>query len=323
MSLALRRRPVGLVVLMALAAATVALAVLAPWPRLGGEIAALQRLLHGELVAALRGVKAHEAAALWTLIGVSFGYGIFHAAGPGHGKAVIATYLASNERRLRQGLILSAAASAVQGLTAIAITGVVVWLLQQTLHQAQETAMTVEKVSFALIGLLGLVLAYGGATGLWRRSAGQGHHHGHGHDHDHDEAPCHEPGCGHAHGPGPQDLAAPPSWRRSLAVIVSVGIRPCSGAILVLLFAHALDLPWAGIAAVAAMTLGTAITVAALASLAVYARRWSLAVLASRSGGGVLGQAADGIRLAGGVLVALLGFSLLIDAFTTLQQPPF
>lgn len=322
MSLALRRRPVGLVLLLALVAVTVALAVLAPWPRIGGEIAALQRLLHGELVAALRAVKAHEAAALWTLIGVSFGYGIFHAAGPGHGKAVIAAYLASNEQRLRQGLILSAAASAVQGLTAIAITGVVVWLLQQTLHQAQETAMTVEKVSFALIGLLGLVLAYGGTTRLWRRASGQGHDHGHGHDHD--EAPCHEPGCGHAHGPGPQDLGAPPSWRRSLAVIVSVGIRPCSGAILVLLFGHALDLPWAGIAAVAAMTLGTAITVAALACLAVYARRWSLALVASRSGtGATLGQVADGIRLAGGVLVALLGFSLLLDAFTTLQQPPF
>jgi ABC-type nickel/cobalt efflux system permease component RcnA len=322
MSLALRRRPVGLVLLLALVAVAVALAVLAPWPRIGGEIAALQRLLHGELVAALRAVKAHEAAALWTLIGVSFGYGIFHAAGPGHGKAVIATYLASNEQRLRQGLILAAAASAVQGVTAIAITGVVVWLLQQTLHQAQETAMTVEKMSFALIGLLGLMLAYGGAARLWRRSSGPGHHHGHGHDHD--EAHCHEPGCGHAHGPGPQDLAAPPSWRRSLAVIVSVGVRPCSGAILVLLFAHALDLPWAGIAAVAAMTLGTAITVAALASLAVYARRWSLALVASRSGtGATLGQVADGIRLAGGVLVALLGFSLLLDAFTTLQQPPF
>jgi len=320
MSLALRRRPVGLIVLLALVAVTVALAALAPWPRIGGEIAALQRLLHGELVAALRGVKAHEAAAFWTLIGVSFGYGIFHAAGPGHGKAVIATYLASNEQRLRQGLILAAAASAVQGVTAIAITGVVVWLLQQTLHQAQETAMTVEKLSFALIGLLGLMLAYGGATRLWRRSSGRGHHHGH----DHDEAHCHEPGCGHVHGPGPADLAAPPSWHRSLAVIVSVGVRPCSGAILVLLFAHALDLPWAGIAAVAAMTLGSAITVAALASLAVYARRWSLALVASRSGTGTtLGQVADGIRLAGGVLVALLGFSLLLDAFTTLQQPPF
>ena len=61
------------------------------------------------------------------------------------------------------------------------------------------------------------------------------------------------------------------NWRTSLGVVFSIGLRPCSGAILVLVFARAVDLPLAGVAAVAAMSMGTAATVVMLATAAVYA----------------------------------------------------
>ena len=97
-------------------------------------------------------------------------------------------------------------------------------------------------------------------------------HHGHDHHHDHDHV--HDEHCGHSHGPTPSELAGPGGWRRGLGAIFAVGIRPCSGAILVLVFALAQGLFWAGIAATFVMGLGTAITVATIAIVAVSAKGW-------------------------------------------------
>ena len=101
---------------------------------------------------------------------------------------------------------------------------------------------------------------------------GHDHHH-HGHDHnDHGPGHVHDEHCGHSHGPTPDQLAGPGGWRRGLGAIVAVGLRPCSGAILVLVFALAQGLFWAGVLATFVMGLGTAITVATIAVLAVSAR---------------------------------------------------
>jgi ABC-type nickel/cobalt efflux system permease component RcnA len=137
----------------------------------------------------------------------------------------------------------------------------------------------------------------------------QGHHHHHdahdhhGHDHVHDEH------CGHSHGPTPSDLAGPGGWRRGFAAILTVGIRPCSGAILVLVFALAQGLFWAGIAATFLMGLGTAITVAAIAVVAVSAKDIAARLSAGRDGGGALFM--RGIELAAAGLVLLFGVGLL------------
>src|SRR4029077_13912944 len=121
-----------------------------------------------------------------------------------------------------------------------------------------------------------------------------GHHHGHGHDHhghahshvDHDHV--HDEHCGHSHGPLPGELAGPGGWRRGFGTIFAVGLRPCSGAILVLVFALAQGLFWAGIAATFVMGLGTAITVAAIAVMAVSAKDLARRLSGAREGGGAL-----------------------------------
>src|SRR5262249_34060711 len=127
----------------------------------------------------------------------------------------------------------------------------------------QGVATTLESVSDALISLVGLMLL--GVCGLRLRSrlsADRDHHHHHDHDHHH----------GHSHGPSAHDMAHPVSLRSLAGIIVSIGIRPCSGAILIMLVAHVLRLRAAGIAAVLAMAVGTAITVAAVAILTIHAR---------------------------------------------------
>jgi nickel/cobalt transporter (NicO) family protein len=121
--------------------------------------------------------------------------------------------------------------------------------------------------------------------------------------------------CDHAHGPEPADLAGPGGWRRGLGAIVAVGVRPCSGAILVLVFALAQGLFWAGAAATFVMSIGTAITVAAIATLAVSARGVAARIASSRSGYGMLVM--RGIEMGAAALILAFGVLLLAGYLAT------
>src|SRR6201999_399386 len=139
------------------------------------------------------------------------------------------------------------------------------------------------------------------------------HHHGHDHGHDHhhhDHDHDHDSAWGHAHGPEPEELAGPGGWRRGFSAILAVGLRPCSGAILVLVFALAQGLFWAGVAATFAMGLGTALAVAGIANLAVGARGLAGRLASARGGGGLL--ALRGLEVAAATLVLAFGVLLLL-----------
>jgi nickel/cobalt exporter len=135
-----------------------------------------------------------------------------------------------------------------------------------------------------------------------------GHRHSEAHsqpDHEHDEA-C---AWGHAHAPEPEDLAGPGGWQRGLSAIIAVGLRPCSGAILVLVFALAQGLFWVGVGSTFMMALGTFITVATIATVAVAARAWANRFATTPSGFGTL--ALRGIEGAAAVLIMIFGVLLL------------
>ena len=119
----------------------------------------------------------------------------------------------------------------------------------------------------------------------------------------------HDEHGGHSHGPEPAELAGPGGWRRGFGAILAVGLRPCSGAILVLVFALAQGLFWAGIAATFVMGLGTAITVATIAVMAVSAKDLARRLSAGREGGGALFM--RGVEFAAAGLVLLFGAGLL------------
>jgi nickel/cobalt transporter (NicO) family protein len=311
-----------------------------PATGIAGWLLAQQAYFYRALAAMIRAAKA-DGTAPWGLIGVSFVYGIFHAAGPGHGKAVISSYLVANEETWRRGIALSFASAVLQSLTAIAIVGVAAVLLGATAKLMGDTVRVIEIVSYVLIVLLGarllwikgrsffaalrrvktpaLAIAAANHDRKGDRHAHNcthehAHHHVHNHAHDHVEhhADDEEPDIlpwGHAHGPEPQDLAGPQGWRHGLVAIVSVGLRPCSGAIIVLVFALAQGLFWAGIASTFVMGLGTAITVAAVATLAVGAR--SLAKRLASKPGGYGSVVARGLEFGAAGLVLLFGILLL------------
>jgi nickel/cobalt exporter len=298
-------------------------------PQVGGIVGwllAKQSEFYREMSATIRAAKS-DGSAVWTLLAISFAYGIFHAAGPGHGKAVISSYLIANRETARRGIVLSFASAMLQALVAVVVVGICAWLLNATAKTMCGAEKGIEIASYALIAAFGarLVWTKGGSfmralsakpVPVMAMAAAHGHHgHGHAHDHGHhhhdhhDHDHVHDEHCGHSHGPTPDQLAGPGGWQRGLGAIFAVGLRPCSGAILVLVFALAQGLFWAGVAATFVMGIGTAITVATIAVLAVSARG-----IAQRLSGGSDGRGTlimRGIEFAAAGLVLLFGIGLL------------
>lgn len=316
-----------------------------------GWLIEMQSRFYRQISTTLRAAK-EDGNAVWTLLAISFAYGIFHAAGPGHGKAVISSYMIASEDTARRGIVLSFVAALLQSLVAIAIVSIGAWLLNATARTLCGTQRTIEIASYALIAVFGARLVWTKGRGLVRavRSAAVAsipsptlapallpmaeavpqpvsHHvgghaapHAH-HDRDHprhlhahvhaDDEPghVHDEHCGHSHGPTPDQLAGPGGWRRGFGAIIAVGLRPCSGAILVLVFALAQGLFWAGIAATLLMGLGTGITVACIAILAVSAKGVARRLVAHREGMGVVALRA--LEFGAAAAVLLFGAGLL------------
>ncbi|MFD2184755.1 nickel/cobalt transporter [Rhodoplanes azumiensis] len=409
-----------------------------------GWLLAEQARFYRALSGLVRAAK-QDGTAVWSLLGVSFLYGIFHAAGPGHGKAVISSYMIANEETWKRGVILSFASAFLQAVVAVAVVAVAAIALNATAKTMNEAVRWIEIVSYALIALVGARLVWVKGRGFLAAlaalrvgrvaapvaspalvptgpvavdpvpattrepalaglvHAGHSHHdhahdharelgharhdhvhgaacgcghdhrhdhhhhdhdHAHDHGHDHAHAPAaaahrpdavvtsavapdhahhdhahhdharhdharhdharhdhthadhvHGPDCGCAHGPDPKDLAGPGGWSRGLAAIVAVGLRPCSGAILVLVFALAQGLFWAGVGATFAMGLGTAVTVAAIATIAVGAKAVATRFAAHREGRGALFL--RGLEVAAACGVLLFGVALLAGYMVT------
>ncbi|MEQ9488298.1 MAG: nickel/cobalt transporter [Alphaproteobacteria bacterium] len=323
MPLALRiALPIGAVLIVVAAVGAIVFAV-APagtfsFTGIVADIQSVQRNLHQQLATAMRLIQEEGIAAAWTLTGLSFFYGVFHAAGPGHGKVVISTYLLTQESQLRRGVVLAVLSSFVQGITAIVAVTATVAVMRMTLRQAQGATANLEIVSYGLVALVGLMLL----VSRFRRIRNR-HRHGRKseHKHDHDGLDSHSH-CGHAHGPSRADLDVPLSLAGMAAIVFSIGIRPCSGGILTLLVAFSLGLPWAGVAAVMAMALGTAITVSAVATLSVYSRKGALHLmrfLPDRAG--LVSVIVDGVAMLGGVVILLAGLLLLYATWTAPLHP--
>lgn len=289
----------------------------------------LQAQLHRRLGRAVRRVKTDNLlAAIFGLCLLSFGYGVVHAVGPGHGKAVISSYVLANERTLRRGVAIAFLAGGFQALSAILLVGIAAIALNTAGTKVRLAAGTLESISYALVALVGAWLLYAQLKKYfaWRRSArahasGAGapprdksHDHGpaHVHDHsrDHGHSHDHDGCCGHAHMPEPTQLDQNWSWRRALTMALAVGIRPCTGAVIVLIFALAQGLFWAGVGATFAMSLGTSITVSVLAVLAVGARQATIGLVGGRSGVASAIYAVAGIG--GSALILAFGVTFFI-----------
>lgn len=236
------------------------------------KIAAVQQDLNRELHAKLTEMQTTESVLpALIVIGVAFLYGVFHAAGPGHGKFIVTSYFLARNGPVSHGIIMSGLIALTQAVSAIMIVFVLVFALGLGRIQVLGYAVTIELVSYALVILLGLYMAWGAFRGKdcdHSHGPGDGHHHDH-HGHDHHD---HH----HHHGASRAVTRDGPWYRKGRDMIVTAiaaGIRPCTGAIILLLFTMANGLYAVGILGSLAMALGVAITVSVVGLMAIGARR--------------------------------------------------
>ena len=306
--------------------------------RAGAWLLETQAQINRELATAVRRLKSADPfSATLTLAFLSFAYGVLHAAGPGHGKAVISSYVLADGRTVRRGILLAFMAAMIQALSALVLVGILVLVFRATGVQMRVMEAWLETVSWALVALVGVWLVYYQLRTYFAGSAAHAHGHTHGHDHGHHHDHAHHNGHDHAHHdhshaahqhtdsceicahvPDPSQLKGDWSWRRALALAFAVGVRPCTGAILVLVFAIGQGLMWAGVLSTFAMAVGTAITVSVLAASAVGFRE-----LATRLAGGGSSPWAGRIQLAAGLggasLVLVMGTLFFIGSLSTIK----
>lgn len=295
------------------------------WGEIQGWILARQSEFYLALKDTVKLVEENPSA-LALLLVLSFAYGVFHAAGPGHGKVVLTTYLFASGATARRGALLALIAAMVQASVAVILIGIAAVALNLTAMAITRTAQWLELGSYALFVVLGgwlLLRAWRGvAQNLRQRHEpalhdhnGHGHHnhdhhdhhdHDHSHDHSHHHHHVHDEscGCGHSHAPSLETVEQVSGLRGMALAVLSMGLRPCSGALIVLVFALSQKVFWAGILSAYAMGIGTGLTIAILALVAVYARSFSQS-LVSR------GLASQWVNWFGVVLLAFGGAIVL------------
>ncbi len=291
------------VILTAALAAALALAVM--WLQGGLDGIARwaiegQRDFQNAMAGALRSLRAGEPGALATLMGITFAYGFFHAVGPGHGKILIGGYGAGSGVRAGRLAGIALAASLAQATTAVVLVyaGVLVlgWSREQLVGAGDEI---LTPVSYAAIGLVGVYLALRGLRNVLRQWRPAAQPHG---------AGC---GCkGHSHGPSAEQVSKLRGWRDSALLIGSIAIRPCTGALFLLILTWRMGIEAAGIAGAYAMGLGTASVTVAVALLAVSARDgalvWSGPIARARA-------VIPALELVAGALVAVVSWQILMQ----------
>jgi nickel/cobalt transporter (NicO) family protein len=301
---------------------------------LTGWLMAQQSWLTHLMAAKVHALNGNPSAA-WGLVGLGLAYGVVHAAGPGHGKAVLASYLLANEASLKRGAAMALMAALLQALIAIALVGAAGFLFQATASQMTHAADWIELASYCGVAAIGAWLVWRKGAALlaaltqhaerrralastpafagvaWERPAftlsAAAYRAGPPGDMGQLADEC---GHMHMHMPDPAQLNGPFSWRAAAGTVIAAGARPCSGAILVLVFAMAQGLFAAGVAAAFAMAIGTAVATGALAWIAVFAKSTAMRLASGENSR--LALVARGFEFAAALAVLAFGVALLV-----------
>lgn len=263
-----------------------------------------QREFQNALAGGLRALRAGEPGAIAALAGLCFAYGFFHALGPGHGKFLIGGYGVSHEVPLLRLSVISLLSSLGQALTAIALVLAGLFVMGWTRTQMTGAAETIMlPISALAIGLIGLWLAFRGARKLWKLRAKPAATQPHGHAHGHG---CGS-GCGHRHGPSADEIRQAGGLRDAAALIGSIAIRPCSGAVLLLVLTWHMDILPAGVLGALAMSTGTAALTILVAASSVFIRQ---STLFSLSGSARAAHVLPAIEIAAGAAILLVSIQM-------------
>ncbi|WP_439287289.1 zinc transporter permease subunit ZevB [Lonepinella sp. BR2357] len=301
------------------------------FPYLFKQVVLWQREFNQLLSDNLHQIKQAPIYAGTSLILVSFGYGVFHALGPGHGKFIMTSYLSLHESKILASMRLAFFSSLMQGVVAIVATSIVVVLLNLSSSYFKASQLWLERGAYALIFLLGSQWIIQSGKKIWQiqrkpkilqikpvadnqilKSAVQNPPVFLSYIHDEN---C---GCGHQHLPAEDQLSQANSLKSQWLIILSIGMRPCTGAIFILFLSYMLDLYLWGVVATMAMAVGTGMTLSSFALMVQYARKTAVRVGKWYLSPRIKSQFSHWLKLAFGLL--LMGFAVSLIYATTLQS---
>lgn len=331
------------------------------WADIVRAITEAQAAFHQLLSQHIGQFNEHPTRSGLLLIGISFLYGVFHAAGPGHGKAVLVTYLSTQKESLRQSLLISFAAAIFQALVAVAVVTLISLILNQTFAQVNTISARAEQSSYVLVMIFGGYLLFQALnrarvfvsrTGLVSSSvAADAHSHEHHHNHNHNDDPHNYHNHNHEHHEHHEHYEhyehdhhshdhyhehdhhgnccnhtyvaeEKISFWQTVGLVVAMGARPCTGAIMVLIYAKIVGIYWVGVLSTLLMGFGTGLTIALLGSLTVIFREKLSAVLSDEEQGHSHGFMRPLLSSLGGVLLIALGWSLFQASVVVSTQHP-
>ncbi|WP_435140925.1 nickel/cobalt transporter [Pseudopelagicola sp. nBUS_19] len=280
---------------LSILAVCVAVLNIVPWMDIQRWAVGEQRTVQNAMAGALRGIQAGDPLAVWTLCSTTAAYGFFHALGPGHGKVLIGGAALVSGVTLKRLSILTVLSSLAQAGTAIFLVGSLYLLFQVSSEVLVNiTDAWLASASYAAITAIGAVLVFRGMRILYK--LGQAKQIAHG---------C----CGHAHYPSVKAVQTLTSARDVVALIVSIGVRPCTGALFVLVIAARFDAFAVGCLAVVTMGLGTAAFNLTMATSGVAARQ--LAGLGAHNQESMQAVSAT-LHVTGGVLIIAISLGMLL-----------
>jgi ABC-type nickel/cobalt efflux system permease component RcnA len=221
------------------------------------QVLQIQRQIHEALTNQIEALKEGKSlAALWGLLLMSFGYGIFHVLAPGHGKVIVTSYFIGNEAKWIDGVWAGLIMSVGHTITAVGVVIVLYLLLGLTQFGVLANARYVELLGYGLISAIGIWLLWKAVKNKPECSVCHEKHHGHAHAHKHE----------HEHA----SIAQSDSGKSLFAV---ASLVPCSGSMIILLFTVANGVLWAGVLAVIAIALGMWLTITAIGTVSIFLRR--------------------------------------------------
>jgi len=230
-----------------------------------------QRQVNAGVAIHMRALETGNSFAAFFLgLGVAFLYGMIHALGPGHGKFVIMSYFMGREVYVLRGLVMAAQMAVVHVIAAVVIVWVADILLKTSLGIGLADVPGIRAGSFLIIAGIGIYMLYQAVRG----SGGHTHTHNHTHDHNH-----HHHGHSHDHPHGASHAT------EGGLVALAVGMVPCPGAVLVMLYAIANDMIYPGFLLVAAMSVGIGLTIAILGVATILLRQFATRFIENSSGG--------------------------------------
>ena len=321
------------------------------WPSLVISSIQWQREVNSELADLLYEARSNPWGAGSYLIGFSFIYGMLHSLGPGHGKVIVSTYLATHPTKAKASLVLTIVSAFLQALVAILLVSVLLWGFSASMRMVNDKANMFVSLSFALVALVGALICWKALGNIYRSirkpklkvkaittlaadtsspisvqspmalrssvpagsmmltpsNALQTVEHAHA---DHSHADC---GCGHQHVADANAINKASTFREYAGIIVTIGVRPCTGAIMVLLFANMVGLYWMGVVSAFAMAIGTAFTTSTIAIMTLTGKNLVKRYLeaGNKKNSASLKAAGHYLQLFGGVLLILIGLLLM------------